>query len=155
MFESRRWCPTRSLCWDCDRMKCAAGGKVDSRWQEDNDIQCSNCTGLFPWFSIQHSARSLEVSESVRTVSAQRTEGSRKNEPCKIYHGIQMKEKMCLTGLFLGTNHRCITTNPNQSVLHCGGNIPVLLQPRSLKLRIWHQPGRLCLPCFEFLEEYC
>jgi hypothetical protein len=34
---------------------------------EDNDRQCSNCTGAFPWFSIQHSAWALEVSESVRT----------------------------------------------------------------------------------------
>jgi hypothetical protein len=33
----------------------------------------------FQWLSIQHNALSFEVSESVRTVDAQRTEGSRKN----------------------------------------------------------------------------
>jgi hypothetical protein len=38
---------------------------------------------------------------------------------------MQMKEKICLTGLLLGTNHGCSTTNPNQSVLQCNGNIPV------------------------------
>jgi hypothetical protein len=54
MFESRRCCPTRSPCWDCNRSNCAAGGRVDSSWQEDNDWQCSNCTRVFPWFSVQH-----------------------------------------------------------------------------------------------------
>jgi hypothetical protein len=36
---------------------------------------------LFPWFNIQHNAWSFEVSESVRMVGAQRTEGLRKNYP--------------------------------------------------------------------------
>jgi hypothetical protein len=31
---------------------CAASGRVDSSWQEDNDRQCSNCTRVFPWFNI-------------------------------------------------------------------------------------------------------
>jgi hypothetical protein len=31
--------------------------------------------------------------------------------PCNIFHCKQMKEKTCLTGLLLGTNHECITTN--------------------------------------------
>jgi hypothetical protein len=31
-------------------------------------------------------------------------------------------EKTCLTGLLLETNHGCITTNPNQSMLQCNGN---------------------------------
>jgi hypothetical protein len=39
---------------------------------------------------------------------------------------MQMKEKICLTGLLLGTNPGCITTNSNQNVLHCNGNIPVI-----------------------------
>jgi hypothetical protein len=77
-FESRRWCPTRMPCWYCDRSNCAAGGRVDSSWQEDNDRQCSNCTRVFPWFSIQRNAWSFQASESVRTVGAQRTEGSKK-----------------------------------------------------------------------------
>jgi transposase len=34
-------------------------------------------------------------------------------------------EPICLTGLLLWTNHGCITTGPNQSVLQCNGNIPV------------------------------
>jgi hypothetical protein len=61
--------------------------------------------------------------------------------------------KICLTGLLLGTNHWCITINANQSVLQCNGIIPVLLQPKSLRLR--HQLGRLCLPYFGILREYC
>jgi hypothetical protein len=31
---------------------------------------------------------------------------------------MQMK-KICLTGLLLGMNHRCITNNPNKSMLQC------------------------------------
>jgi hypothetical protein len=122
--------------------------------------QCSNCTKVFPWFSMQHNAWWFQVSESVRTVGVQRTEGLRKNEgngvcPCNVSYGIQMKEKLCLTGLLLRTNHGCITTNPNQSVLQCNRNIPVhlLVQPKSL--RLCHQLGSLCMPCFGILGEYC
>jgi hypothetical protein len=43
-----------------------------------------------------------------------------------------MQIKMCLTGLLLETNHECITTNPNQNVLQCNGNIKVHLQPKTL-----------------------
>jgi hypothetical protein len=66
-----------------------------------------------------------------------------------------MKEKIkvCLTGLLLGTNHGCITTSPNQSVLQCNGNISVHVQQKSLRLR--DQLGRLYLPCFRILREYC
>jgi hypothetical protein len=32
-------------------------------------------------------------------------------------YGMQMKEKICLTGLLLGMNHGCITANPNQTTL--------------------------------------
>jgi hypothetical protein len=56
MFGSRRWCPTRSPCWDCNRCNHAASGRLDSNWQEDKDRQCSNCIRVFPWFSIQHNA---------------------------------------------------------------------------------------------------
>jgi hypothetical protein len=60
-------------------------------------------------------------------VGAQRTEGSRKNEMNRmgLSYGMQMKAKIRLTGLLLGTNHGRITTNPNQSVLQCNGNISV------------------------------
>jgi hypothetical protein len=37
-----------------------------------------------------------------------------------------------LTGLLLGTNHGRSTTNPNQRVLQCNGNITVHLQPKVL-----------------------
>jgi hypothetical protein len=61
---------------------------------------------------------------------------------------MHMKEKICLTGLLLGTNHGCITTNPNPSVLQSNGNIPVLLEPKSSRLH--HHLGKLCLPCLGF-----
>jgi hypothetical protein len=72
--------------------------------------------------------------------------------PCNISYGMQM-EKICLTVLLLGTNHGCITTNPNQSMLQCNGNIPVHLQPKSL--RSSHHLGRSCLPYFGILRENC
>jgi hypothetical protein len=40
------------------------------RAEEDNDRQCSNCTRVFPWFSIQHNAWSFEVSENVHLMGA-------------------------------------------------------------------------------------
>jgi hypothetical protein len=54
-------------------------------------------------------------------------------DPCNISYDIQMKEKICVTGLLLGMNHGCITTNLNQSMLQCSGKIPVhlLVQPGS------------------------
>jgi hypothetical protein len=74
--------------------------------------------------------------------------------PRNVPYIMQMEEKICLTGLILGTNHGCITTNPNQSVLQCNGKIKAhLVQPKSLRLR--HHLGRLCVPCFRILREYC
>jgi hypothetical protein len=58
-----------------------------------------------------------------------------------------MKGKVCLTGMWLGTNHGCITTNPNQSVVQCNRNIPVHIQPKSL--RLCHQLGRLFIPFWD------
>jgi hypothetical protein len=63
-------------------------------------------------------------------------------------------KKICIRGLLLGTNHGCISANPNQSVLQCNGNIPVHVQRESLRLRIRHQLRRLCLPCFWIFKEY-
>jgi hypothetical protein len=40
---------------------------------------------------------------------------------CNISYGMQIKEKICLTIFLLETNHGCITTNPNQSVLQGNG----------------------------------
>jgi hypothetical protein len=73
--------------------------------------------------------------------------------PCNISYSMQMKETICLTGLLLGMTHVCITTNLNQSIFQCNGNIPVHPQPKSLRLH--HRLGRLCLPCFEIIREYC
>jgi hypothetical protein len=39
-----------------------------------------------------------------------------------------------LNTFLLRTNHGCTTTNPNQSVLQCNGNIPVHLKPKRLRL---------------------
>jgi hypothetical protein len=72
--------------------------------------------------------------------------------PWNISYGMEMKEKIGLTGVLLGTNHGSITTNQNQSVLKCNGNIPVHLQPKSLRLR--HPLERLYLPCSGILREY-
>jgi hypothetical protein len=52
--------------------------------------------------------------------------------PRNISYSMQMKEKISLTEFLLGTNHGCITTNPNQNLLQCTGNIPVHFQPKSL-----------------------
>jgi hypothetical protein len=150
--------PNQAALLNCDRSNCAASARVDSSWQEDNGRQCSNCTRVFPWFSIQHGAWSFEVTESVHMVGARKTEGSRKKWtkwvcPCNISYGMRSKEKICFTELLLGKNHGWITINANQSVLQCNGNITVHLQPKSL--RLCHQLGRLCLLCFRILREYC
>jgi hypothetical protein len=55
----------------------------------------------------------------------------------------------------LGKIHGCITANPHQSVFQCNANNPVDLQPKSLRLQVRHQLGRLRLPCFGILREYC
>jgi hypothetical protein len=60
-----------------------------------------------------------------------------------------VKEKIYLTVL-LWTNHGCITTNPNQSVFQCNGNIQVSLQPKILTLR--YHLGRLRLSCIRILR---
>jgi hypothetical protein len=130
--------------------------RVDSSWQEDNERQCSNCTRAFPWFSTHHNIWTFEVSESVLTMDAHRTDELRKNKlNVSVLTSYGMQMEICLIGLLLGINHGCITINPNQSVLQCNGNIPVhlLVQPKSL--RLCHQLGRLCLPCFGILREYC
>jgi hypothetical protein len=57
-------------------------------------------------------------------------------------------EKLCLPGLLVGKNHECITTNPNQSMLHCNGNIPVHLQPKSSKFRVTPSTGKVMLTMF-------
>jgi hypothetical protein len=57
----------------------------------------------------------------VRMLGAQRTEGLRKINriDLSLQHLLWYadEEKICLTGLYLGTNHGCITTNLNQSMI--------------------------------------
>jgi hypothetical protein len=126
-----------------------ACGRVHSSWQEGTDRQCSNCTRVFPWFSIQHNVWSFEVSESARELKDRE-----KNEPNGSVLATSLtpcrwsRRYVCLTGLLLGTNHGCITTNPNRNVHQCNGNIPVhlLTQPKSLRLR--HQLGRVMFTVF-------
>jgi hypothetical protein len=61
---------------------------------------------------------------------------------------MQMKEKACLTGLLLGTNHKFITTNLNQSVLQCSGNISVHVQPKTFKVTSTPSAGKVVLTVF-------
>jgi hypothetical protein len=61
---------------------------------------------------------------------------------------MQMKEKTCLTGLLLGANHGCITSNPNQSVIQCNGNTPIHLQPKSSKFKVTPSDGKVMLTVF-------
>jgi hypothetical protein len=68
--------------------------------------------------------------------------------PCNVFYDMQMKEKICLTGLLLGTNHGCIATNQNQSVLQCNENIPVHFQPKCFRLRVCHQQEKVMLTVF-------
>jgi hypothetical protein len=116
--------------WECDRRNCAAGWRIDSSWQEDDDRQCSNWTRVFPWFSIQHNAWSFEVWQSGCPenwrIEKKWTESVC---PCNISYGMQIKEKICITVLLLETNYRSITTNPYQ----CSGIIPVHFQAKSLR----------------------
>jgi transposase len=66
--------------------------------------------------------------------------------PCNISYSMQMnKILVCLTRLLLGTNHGCFTTNMNQSVLQCNGNIPVHLQPKSSKFKVTPSAGKVML----------
>jgi hypothetical protein len=68
----------------------------------------------------------------------------------QISPGMQMRQKICLTGLLLGTNQGCITTNPIQILLYCDGNIPVHLQPKSWKFKVALSGGEVMLA--EFLD---
>jgi hypothetical protein len=109
------------------------GGRVHSSLQEDNR-QCSNCTRVFKWFSIKHAHLKFQKG-CAWWVTRELKEWEKMNLtvcPCNIPYGKKM-EKICLTGLLLGTNHGCITTNLNQSTLQCNGNILVHLQPKSLR----------------------
>jgi hypothetical protein len=72
--------------------------RVDSSRQKNNDRQCSNCTRMFPWFSIQHNVWSFEVPESVRVPRELkgREKWTQRTCPCNVSYGMQMKEKICL-----------------------------------------------------------
>jgi hypothetical protein len=68
--------------------------------------------------------------------------------PRNISYGMQLKEKTCLTGLLLGSNHGRITSNPNQSLLQCNRNIPVHLQQKSSKLKVTPSGEKFLLAVF-------
>jgi hypothetical protein len=68
-----------------------------------------------------------------------------------------MKENVLvrLTGLLLGTNHGCITTNPNQSVLQCNAmqcnamqTSQFIFNQKARSLRLRHQLGSFRLTVF-------
>jgi hypothetical protein len=61
---------------------------------------------------------------------------------------MQMKEKICITGLLLGMNHEFITTNQKQNVLQCNGHIPVHLQAKSSKFKVRSSAGKVMLSVF-------
>jgi hypothetical protein len=159
-FESCRCCLTRSPCWVRQKQLCSGlkSGRVDSSCQEDNDRECNNCTRVLVWLSIQHNAWSFEVSESVQTVGAQRTEESRKMNQMGLSlqypYGMQMKEKICLTGFLLQTNHGCITTNPNHSVFQCNGNKHPS-SPSTKKFKVITSAGKVMLTVFWDSEGDC
>jgi histone-lysine N-methyltransferase SETMAR len=70
--------------------------------------------------------------------------------PCNISssYSIQMKEKLCLTGLLLWTNHGCITTNSNWSVLQCNWKHPSSPSTKKLKFKSTPIAGNLRLSAF-------
>jgi hypothetical protein len=121
--------------------------------------QCSNCTevshGLA--YSIMHDHLKFQKvwARWVPRELKDREKWTQWVCPCSISYSVHMKEKICLTELLLEMNHGCITTNMNKSVLHCNGNIPVNFQPKSSRLQVRQQLGRLCLLCFGILRVYC
>jgi hypothetical protein len=91
----------------------------------------------------------FEVSEKC----AQITEGSRIINRMGLFLQdllpYQMKGKLWLTELLLGTNNGYIATNLNQSKIQSKGNITVHFLVRSKCLRLRHQL------CCRILREYC
>jgi hypothetical protein len=61
---------------------------------------------------------------------------------------MQKKEKICGIRLLLRKNQECITTDLNQSLLQCNGNIPLYLQPKSLKSKVTPSAGKVMLTVF-------
>jgi hypothetical protein len=102
-------------------------------------------------YSIMH--ESLKVSESVHMVGAQRTEGLKKMN-CM---GLSLQHLLQYVDEGEDVLNRTVTRGKswvhhyqptNQSMLHCNGNIPVHLKPKSLWL--CHQLGTLCLHVLTF-----
>jgi hypothetical protein len=50
--------------------------------------------------------------------------------------------------LFLKTDHGCIITNPNQTVLQCNENIPVHRHPKSSNFKVTPLAGKVMLTVF-------
>jgi hypothetical protein len=64
---------------------------------------------------------------------------------------MQMKEKICLTGLLVGTNHGYNITTPNQSVLQCNGNqnVKFTLSAGKVILTVFWDSQRVLLAHFQ------
>jgi hypothetical protein len=69
--------------------------------------------------------------------------------PCNISYGMQMK-MICLARLLLGTDHGCITINPNKSVLQCNANIP---SNKQFKVTRTPSAGKVMLTMFLDYQE--
>jgi hypothetical protein len=122
--------------------------RADKRITIDNVANALGCShGLA--YSIMHDRLKFW---KVHVVGAQRTEGLRKNEPngsvlatsltvCRLRKGM-------LNRIVTGDESRCITTNPNQSVLQCNGNIPVHLQPKYSKFKVTSLARKVFLAVF-------
>jgi hypothetical protein len=50
---------------------------------------------------------------------------------------MQMKEKLCLTGLLLGANHGRVTTNPKQTVPQCNGKVLLMAKRVETEVQKW------------------
>jgi hypothetical protein len=60
--------PIWSPCWGCDRSNCAAGGRIDSSWEKDNDRECSSVaswilhrTVKFSWSFVIQFAKNIQA----------------------------------------------------------------------------------------------
>jgi hypothetical protein len=136
------------------------------QWKEEllrTDRKVMMCSvtailGCSQWFRVQHSGREFEDSESMHTMVAWRTEGSRYNEPngsvlatCLRY----ADEGEDMLNMIVIWDESCVQYyEPESKLLQCNGNIPVHLQLKCLLLILQHL-GSLSLHCFRILKEDC
>jgi hypothetical protein len=70
-----------------------------------------------------------------------------------ISYGMQMQEKLCLTGLLLGTNPGASLPTRIKACFSAMETTNFTFNQKSLRLH--HQLGRFYSPCFGILTEYC